>query len=92
MSYSQHRKDRFLTFANHSDRPCHHIPGGKVSEKVINTTDENHPRIEAAFRKYFHRKPYIEESKPDSENADPQDFPKERHEFEIIVCHANVIR
>ena len=33
-------------------------------------------RIEAAFRKYFHR-------------AEPQ---QEKDSYEIIVCHANVIR
>jgi serine/threonine-protein phosphatase PGAM5 len=60
-------------------RPCHHIPGGKASPKTIQMTDENHPRIESAFQKYFYRADYH----PDS---------KERHEVEIIVCHANVIR
>eukprot|EP01082_Thalassiosira_pseudonana_P004867 g3956.t1 g3956 contig15:10972-12775(-) len=31
-------------------RPCHHIPGGKVRQSVIERTDEHHPRIEQAFR------------------------------------------
>jgi serine/threonine-protein phosphatase PGAM5 len=39
--------------------------------------DKNHDRIEAAFQKYIHR-------------AD--DNSGTEHEFEIIVCHANVIR
>ncbi|KAK0073868.1 hypothetical protein PV325_009091 [Microctonus aethiopoides] len=41
-------------------------------------TSESHggPRIEAAFRKYFHR-------------ADPN---QERDSYTILVCHANVIR
>jgi broad specificity phosphatase PhoE len=55
-------------------RPCHHIPGGKASPKTIQMTDENHPRIESAFQKYFHRADYDPES-------------SERHEVEIIVCH-----
>ena len=65
--------------------PCHHIPGGRASSKTIQTTDDNHPRIEAAFEKYFHRADY-DESKKDAEDE------TEHHEVEIIVCHANVIR
>ena len=89
-----HHLTRSLTFAscasfhnNHyhitTHRPCHHIPGGKASTKTIRTTDDNHPRIEAAFQKYFHRADY-----PD----DAEDGDGHRHEVEIIVCHANVIR
>eukprot|EP00977_Amphora_coffeiformis_P014296 scaffold3953_cov169-Amphora_coffeaeformis.AAC.17 len=63
-------------------RPCHHIPSGKNSSKTIQTTDDNHPRIEAAFEKYFHRADYDEEKQGDGHH----------HEVEIIVCHANVIR
>lgn len=37
---------------------------------------EDGARIEAAFRKYFHR-------------ADPS---QEKDTYELIVCHANVIR
>lgn len=45
--------------------------------------DENHDRIEAAFQKYIHRAdPLCAEEEEDS----PE------HEFEVIVCHANVIR
>ena len=65
-------------------RPCHHIPGGRVSEKMVKVTDENHPRIEEAFQSFFHR------SEPPKEGEEPEDG--EKHEFEIIVCHANVIR
>ena len=63
-------------------RPCHHIPGGRASSKTIQATDDNHPRIEAAFNKYFHRADYDEEMKNEGHH----------HEVEIIVCHANVIR
>ena len=63
--------------------PCHHIPGGKASAKSIQATDDNHPRIEAAFEKYFHRADYDEQMKEDGGH---------HHEVEIIVCHANVIR
>jgi serine/threonine-protein phosphatase PGAM5 len=90
-------------------RPCHHIPGGKVRQSVIEKTDDHHPRIEQAFNKYFHRAPmpelpsaadrkektilattsYNQSNENEKEKrlvADP------KHEFEIIVCHANVIR
>lgn len=95
-------------------RPCHHIPGGQARPSVVERTDEQHPRIEQAFRKYFFRAdmpalPSVEEKDKGSEDTeskskiiatsdestitdgklletDPQ------HEFEIIVCHANVIR
>ena len=42
--------------------------------------DENHDRIEEAFQKYFYR---------DESNVDEGE---ENDEFEIIVCHGNVIR
>jgi serine/threonine-protein phosphatase PGAM5 len=61
-------------------RPCHTIPGGQASEKLIELTDSHHPRIEDAYRKYFYRAPL------------PEANPDEKHEFEVIVCHANVIR
>ena len=32
-------------------RPCHHIPGGRARPSVIEQTDEQHQRIEDAFRK-----------------------------------------
>jgi serine/threonine-protein phosphatase PGAM5 len=85
-------------------RPCHHVPSGKATDKVIEATDANHPRIEEAFQKYFYRAPYPEEEleklgeKKDAEDvhvaseSDKKDLPEETHEFEIIVCHANVIR
>ena len=117
-------------------RPCHHIPGGKASPAVISRTDENHPRIEKAFRKFFYRAdrpeeeeededkdkdkvvlasdveadstakdsnkedtPVKDEPQPqdgDSSNEDNESLgelkPNPKHEFEIIVCHANVIR
>lgn len=40
---------------------------------------ENHDRIESAFQKYIHR-------------ANDDDDCERRHEFEVIVCHGNVIR
>lgn len=101
---------------NHPRRPCHHIPGGKARQSVIDRTDEHHPRIENAFRKYFYRAPIPatlenipatntntdNETKSDAKvvatspsaettrNDKLQTHPQ--HEFEIIICHANVIR
>ena len=92
------------------NRPCHHIPGGKVRPSVVEITDEQHPRIERAFLKYFYRAdmPDIPISPDDVENGRNNDRepkqsktennisqklePDPQHEFEIIVCHANVIR
>ena len=112
-------------------RPCHHIPGGKVRQSVIERTDEHHPRIEQAFRKYFYRAdpppmPPMDgdtgsseetskivatststtttvDSNSERNNSDNDNDtnetttanllqPHPQHEFEIIVCHANVIR
>uniref|UniRef100_A0A7S4S1D9 Serine/threonine-protein phosphatase PGAM5, mitochondrial n=1 Tax=Ditylum brightwellii TaxID=49249 RepID=A0A7S4S1D9_9STRA len=92
-------------------RPAHHIPGGKARQSIIDRTDENHPRIEKAFQKYFYRAdpPSEEQELPSSttttateeeqspdENTDTTTTttlkPNPKHEFEIIVCHANVIR
>lgn len=75
-------------------RPSHHIPGGKANDKMVEATDQNHPRIEAAFRKYFYRATEAPSTgKINSTASNPQP-PQEEclHEFEIIVCHANVIR
>lgn len=77
-------------------------------------TDDHHPRIEQAFRKYFFRAdmpelPVVEEEKnkniiattagetntAETAKEDTQQKqlkPHPQHEFEIIVCHANVIR
>ncbi|GKY92391.1 hypothetical protein MPSEU_000210000 [Mayamaea pseudoterrestris] len=73
-------------------RPCHHIPGVKVSKRTIELTDENHFRIEAAFRQYFYREPLADSHDLQcvAELQDKHDG--EQHEFEVIVCHANVIR
>jgi broad specificity phosphatase PhoE len=69
-------------------RPCHTIPGGPASARDIETTDAHHGRIEEAFTKYFFRAPAPDtESQPKDEESVP-----EKHEFEVIVCHANVIR
>lgn len=97
-------------------RPCHHIPGGRARPSVVERTDEQHPRIEQAFRKYFFRAEMpalpssVDEEKragiiataldepnakvPESEEGITQQQLKAhpQHEFEIIVCHANVIR
>jgi len=54
------------------------------------------PRIEAAFRFLFHRKPLKKgaaEPKPSGEAAaKPAEKPPHRHEYELVVCHGNVIR
>lgn len=89
-------------------RPCHTIPGGRASTRSIKNTDEGHERIEAAYKTYFYRAnpPLMEEAKNEGEildnnvdeikkEDDNQDLmlkPHPQHEFEIIVCHANVIR
>jgi serine/threonine-protein phosphatase PGAM5 len=64
-------------------RPAHNVPGGKASPGTIEKTDENHPRIEEAFRQLFYRAPPPDEKKGEDEPL---------HEFEIVVCHANVVR
>ena len=82
-------------------RPAHCIPGGKASSGAIEKVDEQHPRIEAAFQRYFYRAAtkgivddIVDEEEDDddfyNEDAEVRDRPK--HEFEVIVCHANVIR
>jgi len=79
-------------------RPSHHIPCGTVRTSTIEAVDKNHPRIEEAFRKYFYRAPYKPDKDttlPGSDNDDEkksEHAKKPKHEFEIIVCHANVIR
>ena len=94
-------------------RPCHHIPGGVARPSVVERTDEQHPRIEEAFRKYFYRADVPGglsssggggEGDADADaaggasgsgggEAPPRGLqPHPQHEFEVIVCHANVIR
>lgn len=83
-------------------RPCHHIPSGRMSSKVIQQTDEGNERIEKAFRMYFYRSdaPAPDKSKESSESQMEEQITSGKdeskgdplHEFEIIVCHANVIR
>jgi serine/threonine-protein phosphatase PGAM5 len=68
-------------------RPAHHIPGEKASDSVIAKTDEGHQRIEQAFQKYFFRSSELVPSKEDKKAIED-----DKHEFEIIVCHGNVIR
>lgn len=93
------KSDYDLTFALFTQsRPAHHIPGGKATSSIINKTDENHPRIEKAFAKYFHRADKPRETDDGTEAGQPQDgesdkpTPNPKHEFEVIVCHANVVR
>jgi serine/threonine-protein phosphatase PGAM5 len=79
-------------------RPAHNIPGGKASSTTIEKFDDQHPRIEQAFQKYFYRAP--EPTIMDSETSqnkregsnDETESQTSKHEFEVIVCHANVIR
>jgi serine/threonine-protein phosphatase PGAM5 len=81
-----------------------------ASPKLVAITDDNHERIEAAFRKYFYRAdpPTTHSASTPlesptttttttttSNNLPSSSIPssnEERHEFEIIICHANVIR
>ena len=49
---------------------------------------ENHDRIERAFQKYFHRRLSSTTDGASSLSSSPL----VDHEFEVIVCHANVIR
>lgn len=88
----------YLSYQTVLFRPSHHIPGGKVGSSVIKRTDENHPRIEQAYSKYFYRADPPSEQEMEN-NATDQDGdksthhgPNPKHEFEVIVCHANVIR
>ena len=83
--------------------------GGKVRDSVVKKVDEENPRIEASFRKYFYRSdsiasPFIKtkgeennhtnalESNNTTDAIDLLPSTQAKHEFEIIVCHANVIR
>ena len=75
-------------------RPCHTIPGGPMSDKDIALTDAHHPRIEGAFQKYLYRSTTIilPDDKEEEEEVVDDGAIDPHHEFEIIVCHANVIR
>ena len=65
---------------------------------------DGHERIEKAFRKYFYRANEIDmpddeyflgdrkEKKTNDDSAIVTIDPASKHEYEIIVCHANVIR
>jgi serine/threonine-protein phosphatase PGAM5 len=74
--------------------PCHTIPGGKASDSTVQKMDDSHPRIEAAFQKIFYRAPPPGpmNSSDDKENRNKKTDNEGKHEFEIVVCHANVIR
>lgn len=75
-------------------RPSHHIPSGKMDEEKIKKTDEGHLRIEEAFKKYLFRAPIPENAaiETDQPNNVGEIKTNPKHEFEVIVCHANVIR
>jgi len=112
-------------------RPAHVIPGGEKSRPrmSVESIERDSPRIERAFRRYFHRDVKIIKDDEDDDsnddentaavsqeiaivNVDPADIgsgesapaatdpkekkrrrkPKPSHQFEIIVCHGNVIR
>jgi serine/threonine-protein phosphatase PGAM5 len=53
--------------------------------------DENRDRIEEAFRKYFYRRTDNEHPSTSDEDGESSSE-EEEDEFEIIVCHGNVIR
>jgi serine/threonine-protein phosphatase PGAM5 len=63
--------------------PMRHDVG--TIEEIAKEVDENHDRIELAFRKFFHR----DDGKDDNQSNESDSH---RHEFELIVCHANIIR
>lgn len=69
-------------------RPCNTVPGRKSSPSDIQKTDEGHARIEQAFEKYFHRAQFEDDEAGEASKSSQSS----KHEFEIIVCHANVIR
>jgi len=106
-------------------RPCHTVPGGRVSQAVAEKTDESSKKIEMAYRTYFHRADYEEwedtvvatttiinegtngqdgttlEAKTvitpspvvsEDSQIEEQSRGHPQHEFEIIVCHANMLR
>lgn len=83
-------------------RPAHNIPGGSASTSTVAKTDESHPRIEEAFRRYFNRATEVSTEEKSSDAVSRDSIEKDpnsgeqkegsHHEFEIIVCHANVIR
>lgn len=77
-------------------RPAHNIPGGRASPSTIERMDEQHPRIETAFRKYFYRADepgsMVDEGGDDGGGDTGSEGGPVKHEFEIIICHANVIR
>jgi len=57
------------------------IPVRKELKAMLDAkVDEEHERIEKAFQKYMHRST--------TNTADNG----EKHEFDVIVCHGNVIR
>ena len=76
--------------------PCHSFPGESLFKDEVEEIDEGHSRLEAAFNTYFYRadEPEEEVSASDSEGTDEEVTIgiDPQHEFEIIVCHANVIR
>mmetsp|Transcript_14503 Transcript_14503/g.43313 ORF Transcript_14503/g.43313 Transcript_14503/m.43313 type:complete len:308 (+) Transcript_14503:225-1148(+) len=77
--------------------PCHAIPGGVHHTAAVY---RDGARIEASFRRYFKRSlPYDEtdDDDDDDEFASPGAFSPPRpgdptDEYDVIVCHANVIR
>lgn len=66
-----------------------------VPSSIIRQTDEGHDRIERAFHRYFYRAQSLlalpEQPLEESDSSDNSQ-PHILHEYEIIVCHANVIR
>jgi len=51
--------------------------------------DANRKRIEDAFQHYIHR---ASGEKASTANSKQENQQEERHEFEILVCHGNIIR
>ena len=66
-------------------RPCHDVPGHRVYHIHIQAVDRQQPRIEQAFRKYFHRATDKQQSTKNNKNEDDD-------EIEILVGPPNVLR
>ena len=74
--------------------PAPMIPPRQDIKGAVQEIDENHERIEEAFQSYFYRSEGQSKSVDDntSDGDEEDDDGSVRDEFEVIVCHGNVIR